>query len=63
MFIIQYQYLQKEKWYDDPYFNNYDTIEETEKAYKDSKPSRHKFVRYRIIERFTIDKFKKSLDN
>jgi len=54
IYTIQYQYLQKEKWYNDPAFSYYKTDEEAKKAL-DSHPgipnARIKGVKYRVARK------------
>lgn len=50
MFIIQYQYYQKDSWYDDPYFMAFKTLTEAKAALVDIA-LKAEGVRYRIIER------------
>ena len=60
MFIVQYQELQRIKWYDDPYFEKKETVEELRFHFNEELrklDTLNPNVRYKIVERTIRDVF------
>jgi len=60
MFIVQYQELQRIKWYDDPYFEEKETVEELRFHFNEKLrklDTLNPNVRYKIVERTIRDVF------